>query len=420
MTVDVNAIAQSFTLTGVADEASVLGGVALPLQLVSDLPIGDSVITEVISGAVDLDLLFRHVKLADITGNTAIGPWPAQAVAGTVVQPATGTTPNINVIVNDGLATAPGAGEVEGWAATISGTIPLGFRQVQDAVQVDYQWTFTDGMRELPASDYSIVSGSPTAVALSAAFRPEFEAWTAGLDDVEGLAGKRRVCIQAKVRVRLAVSGADSGWVSVPSEPLCVNVRPLPLPEVAVLFRDKQLKGNAAFVTVPKDSPFATAGEVFSAVNKLNVALAKLKQVASVVSWGAGLNGLVGAVEQLATNVPTIENVGFKQRDSHDDLGKYNFIHRSNMWDTDIEDRASSALALTVTRKISFYQHDGQGGKRLSIDARPDLDTMQLGGALVEDLHAASPVSTPAGAVDTNGSPSGGWGDCISSYRWED
>ena len=62
MAVDVNQLAQSFSILGIPDGSRMLAGDALPLRLEAGVPIGDAVITEVVTGAVDLDLLVRHVN----------------------------------------------------------------------------------------------------------------------------------------------------------------------------------------------------------------------------------------------------------------------------------------------------------------------------------------------------------------------
>jgi hypothetical protein len=115
--------------------------------------------------------------------------------------------------------------------------------------------------------------------------------------------------------------------------------------------------------------------------------------------------------------VPLTKHVGFLVRDDHNDLGKYNFIVRNNWWDTDIEDRGSSCLLISANRAISFFQHDDFDGRMLELDARPQFP-FRFGGAAIRTLHVGVPASEPPGCVSTMGTPSGGWGDVISSYRW--
>ena len=395
-----------------------LAGDALPLRLEAGVPIGDAVITEVVTGAVDLDLLVRHVKLADVNATVPNGPWPHEAVASTVVQPGGGAVPDVNVFITEGLSSAPGANEVEAWASTISGTIPLGFREIQDSVQIDYRWTVsgTDPHdNALPSDHLAIIDGSPTAAALTIVARPILDAMEDGAEPL----GDGSLCIQAEVRVRLAVSGADSGWIKIPPEPICIALAPLRVPEVGALFRNRDFGGDAVFLTVPNGSSMDGPGELLSVVGNLRSTVERLEQVASLTAWAAGIGGLVGAIRQLATRLPTVPYVGFQRRDEHNDLGKYNFIPVDwQPWDDDFEDRASSALAITVKQFPAFYQHDDQEGERLAIDARPTR-AGQLGGATIANLHVNTPASAPSGAVRRSGSPSGGWGDVISSYRWE-
>lgn len=418
MAIDVNALAQSFSIVGISSGNRMLAGEALPLRLEAGIPIGDAVITEVITGAVDLDLLFKHVKLANVDATAPNGPWPHEAVATQLVEPGGGAVPDVNVIITEGLSSAPLADEVEAWASTISGTIPLGFREIEDSVQIDYQWSIigTDpDDKPLPADHIAITDGSPTAAALTLVARPILDVMEDGSEPL----GDGGLCVQAQVRVRLAVTGADSGWVTIPPEPICIALAPLRVPEVGALFRDQDFKGNAIFLTVPERSAMSGPGEVLSVVGNLRPTVERLEQAASLTAWAAGIGGLVGAIRELATRLPTVPNVGFKHQKQHNDLGKYNFIHASWRWDDDIEDRASSAVAITVVRYPAFYQHDEQDGERLAIDARPTRPG-QLGGATIANLHVNTPASVPPGAIRRSGAPSGGWGDVISSYRWED
>lgn len=421
MTLDVNAYAQSFELEGIANGDAILGGEELPLRLTTDLPIGDTTLTEVIDGLVNLDLIFRHVEMPDLVSTAPNGPWPHDAVAQQVVQPGGGTVPDVTVVVNSGLAAAPTPGTVEAWAGRLSGTIPVGFRSINDRVRVEYRWLVTDDSgAPLSTDEYRVTSGSLSSASLGIAFRPEVTDWTAATPSVDQVVPTRTVHLQAEVRVRLEVTGTDSGWVSIPAEPIAIGLRPLPIPSLAAMFRNENFGGDSILLMVPNDSLFGGAAGLFDVLRPLLTVVDRLSTAGSLAAWALGLNGLVSALRELVNRYPSYRNVGWLKRDGHDDLGKYNFIEVDNWWNTDIEDRASSMIVISTVRSISFYQHDNRGGRRLTVDARPLQLADGLGAAVLPNLHVPVPASSPPGAVDTSGHPghSARWGDAISSYRW--
>lgn len=421
MTLDVNAYAHSFKLEGIANGDAILGGDELPVRLTTDLPIGDTTLTEVINGQVDLDLIFRHVEMPDLVATNPTGAWPHDAVAQQVVQPGGATVPDVIVVVNSGLSAAPTAGGVEAWAGSLSGTVPVGFRSINDQVRVDYRWLLTDDAGAPLASDeFRVTNGDLSSASLAVAFRPVVTEWTATTTGAELVPPTRTVHLQAQVRVRLEVTGTDSGWVSIPAEPIAIGLRPLPVPSVAAMVRGENFGGDSILLMVPNDSGFGDADALFGVLGPLSTVVDRLSTAGSLASWAVGLNGLVSALRELVNRYPSYGNVGWLKRDGHDDLGKYNFIEVDNWFNTDMEDRASSIIVLSAVHAISFYQHDNRRGKRLTVDARPVQLASGLGAAVMPNLHAAAPASSPPGAVVTDGYPdhSARWGDAISSYRW--
>jgi hypothetical protein len=95
-------VAQSFQLEGIGNGDAILAGDELPLQLTTDLSLGDTTLTEVINGQVSLDLIFRHVQMPDLTSTTPTPEWPHDAVAREVVAPGGATVPDVTVLVNSG------------------------------------------------------------------------------------------------------------------------------------------------------------------------------------------------------------------------------------------------------------------------------------------------------------------------------
>ncbi|MEX2149142.1 MAG: hypothetical protein WD793_02935 [Steroidobacteraceae bacterium] len=392
---------QSFDVQ--APTGNIIAGI--PMNLLA-LPkeILDVSSVEVLIGPVDLTAVLKHVQLPPEAG---VVPWPADATATTVL-----------TNVTSGLSAAPAAGAVEAWVAAISGTVPVGVRDISDQIRIDFQWLFfNDRGMTSPAGDVVVIGGSLTSDAVTIVVPPVItELTTTDVDAfITSPASVRSLFVQLKIRGRVG-NTLDTGDIFIPPIPLELKIVPIPLPSVAALFRDINLSGDSVLVTVPGGSPFSSASALLPALTTLTNLLDTINTAATVTAWATGTSGLLGAVKSLAERIPLTQNVGFKAQDSHKNLGKYNFIPVDWWWDTDIEDRGSSTIAVSAVRPIAFFQHDDFKGSKLTINALP---TAGLGGAFVRNLHVNVPQSNPPGCVATTGSPSGGWGNCISSYRWE-
>lgn len=376
----------------------------LPIELIaSPTEILDVADVEVVTGQVDLDMIFKHVQLPAEPGVSA---WPPPAA------------PSILANVTSGLAATPQAGAIEGWLATITGTVPVGTRDISDQIQIDFRWVLTDLDTNAPLADFAVVGGGLNADRLTFAVPPIIGELTSPDFDTtlaqEAVA--RSLGVQVVVRGRIGTT-ADTGDVTVPAQPLALPLLPIPVPSVAALFRDNDLAGDSVLVMVPNGSAFSSAQQLMGALAPLRELLQTVDSTASATAWATGTRGLFSGVDALAARVPLTKHVGFIARDEHHDLGKYNFIVRNNWWDTDIEDRGSSCLLISANRAISFFQHDDFDGASLELDAQPQFPT-RFGGAVIRTLHVGVPASEPPGCVTTTGTPSGGWGDVISSYRW--
>ena len=236
-------------------------------------------------------------------------------------------------------------------------------------------------------------------------------------DALANLPVERTVGVQVVIRGRIGTT-VDTGDVTIPAVPLELPIVAIPLPSVAALFRNPDLSGDAVLVMVPENSALDSLEKVTGILGPLRDLLATVDTVATVTAWATGTRGLVPAVDSLAARIPLTMHVGFRDDDSHYDLGRYNFIVVDNWFDTDIEDRGSSCLLVSASRRISFFQHDDYGGAELRLNALPQFPD-RFGGCLVRNLHVNNPGSEPPGCVITTGTPSGGtWGDVISSYRW--
>lgn len=361
---------------------------------------------EVVSGAVDLQVVLKHVQLPAEPG--VITPWPPPATATAVVSN-----------ITSGLASPPANGSIEGWLASISGTVPVGTHDISDQIRIDLRWRFTDPATGTELSDVVIAGGALDAPAITIIVPPLVTELTTAdfAAALQSVAESRRVGVQIVVRGRVGTI-QDTGEVTLPPIPLELPIIPIPLPSVAALFRDQDLTGDAVLVMVPEGSALSSVSIVSGVLSSLSSLLDAVNTAAVGTTWITGTKGLYSAVTSLANRIPLTKHVGFQARDSHNNLGKYNFITRKWWWDTDIEDRGSSTLLISATRAISFFQHDDFGGKELKLDANPGVSG-RFGGAAVRHLHVSSPESTPPGSVSITGTPGGGtWGDVISSYRW--
>lgn len=362
---------------------------------------------EVVTGAVDLNVVLKHVQLPPEAGIT---PWPPLATATSVI-----------TNITSGLSSAPPPGSIEGWLASISGTVPVGTRDITGQIRIDVRWRFTDPATGMELSDVAVIGGALDASAVTIVIPPMFTELTSTdfTADLAAVPVTRRLGVQIVVRGRIGTT-QDTGPVTLPAAPLELQIVPIPLPSAAALFRDQELGGDAILLMVPGGSPFTGASALMGALSPLRNLLDTVNTAATVTTWATGTRGLYSSVTALVDRVPVTKHIGFQARDAFGDLGKYNFIERNNWFDTDIEDRGSSALVISATRGISFFEHDDFEGEELALNAVP-AGTDHLGGAVVRRLHVNVPESEPPGCVSTTGGPGdeGNWGDVISSYRWE-
>jgi hypothetical protein len=348
--------------------------------------------------------LFKHVQLPAEAG---VDEWPAPAVAGPIAN------------VTSGLSAAPQQGAIEGWLATITGTVPVGTQDISDQIQIDFRWLLTDVDSGNALTDVAVLDGGLNADRLTFAVPPIVtDLMSTDFNDaLANLPVERTIGVQVVIRGRIGTS-VDTGDVTIPAVPLELPIVAIPLPSVAALFRNPDLSGDAVLVMVPENSALDSLEKVTGILGPLRDLLATVDTVATVTTWATGTRGLVSAVDSLAARIPLTTHVGFRDDDSHYDLGRYNFIVVDNWFDTDIEDRGSSCLLVSASRRISFFQHDDYGGVELRLNALPQFPD-RFGGCLVRNLHVNNPGSEPPGSVITTGTPSGGtWGDVISSYRW--
>ncbi|WP_328993666.1 hypothetical protein OG394_04880 [Kribbella sp. NBC_01245] len=149
-----------------------------------------------------MSVILKHVQLPTETGIT---PWPPPAAATTVLQNVTA-----------GLATAPNAGALEDWIASISGSVPIGVHDIADQIQVYLRWRLT----ELPSGnvlqDVAVVSGTLDAQAVTIALPPVLtELSTPNFDPAAGTVA-RRLGVQLVVRGRVGTT-LDTGEITLPA-----------------------------------------------------------------------------------------------------------------------------------------------------------------------------------------------------------
>ncbi|HEX8142358.1 MAG TPA: hypothetical protein VF553_07165 [Pyrinomonadaceae bacterium] len=378
----------------------------LPIELVAaPTEVLDIPDVEVVTGTINLNVILKHVQLPAEAG--PIKPWPP---------PATATSVLTNV--TSGLAAAPIPGNIEGWLASITGTVPVGMRDVSGQLRIDFGWRFTDFDTGAKLGDVAVVGGAPDASAVTIALPPLVTEMTdANFDTALAKAPvTRRLGVQLEVRGRVGTT-QDTGMILIPTTPLKLEIVPLPLPSVAALFRDQDLAGNAVLLMVPAGSPFTSAADLMRVLPAIKALVDKLDTAATLAAWATGTRGLLSAINALVGRLPLTKHIGFLARDNHKDLGKYNFIVVDWDFDDDMEDRGSSALIISASRDIHFFEHDDFKGKRLALEPVPSGLT-RFGGVVVRRLHGTVPISEPPGCAQITGSPGGGWNDSISSYRW--
>ncbi|HEX9940632.1 MAG TPA: hypothetical protein VGG03_01345, partial [Thermoanaerobaculia bacterium] len=302
--------------------------------------------------------------------------------------------------------------------ASISGTVPVGMRDLSGQIRIDFSWRFTDPETGAPLGDVAVIGGALDASAVTIVLPPLVTEMTVADFDTALAAAPvtRRIGVQVVVRGRVGTT-QDTGDVLIPPQPLPLEIIPLPLPSVAALFRDQDLSGDAILLMVPAGSPFASAAAFVPALSALKGVVDRIDTAATLAAWASGTRGLKSAVDGLLDRLPLTKHMGFQARDSFNNIDKYNFIERFGP-NTDMEDRGSSALIISASRDIHFFQHDDFRGQRLALEPVP-FGLTRFGGVVVRRLHVAVPSSEPPGCAPITGTPGDGtWGNVISSYRW--
>lgn len=397
----------SFTLQG--PTGRLLAGLPIDLAAVPTLPF-DLPTFEVISGHLDLDVVLKHVQLP----TDGLIPWPAPA------------TPTVASITS-GLSSVPTSGNLEGWVGKIQGTMPVGVKDIADQLKVTATWSFTN-LATNQVAEATIISAEHDSPSVTIVLPPILTDLTTldfdqAINDIQNSPDLANLVTKIGVRVTLTATfgSATAGPVVLPSPEsyLELNVVPIPLPSIAALFRDEDLAGDAVLLMVPANSPITDSAKILPLLSKVQALVDRLDTAASLVSWVAGVHGLKSAVDGLVMNIPLMKHIGFKRFARHHDLGHYNFIVRNNHWDTDIEDRGSSALIVSATRDIHFFEHNNYDGDSIRLEPVPSGLT-RFGGVVVRRLHSTVPASEPPGCAPVTGAPGGstGWGDVISSYKW--
>jgi hypothetical protein len=385
---------QSFSIA--ASATNIVSGMPLKLDAAPGAKELNVPLNEVVSAPLDLQLVFRHLQVPLPAGEKA---WPIPPVIGTTVA---------------GLSEKPDSGMVEAWVGSISGQIPVGLQEIT----ISYRWAFSCSDSGVPVE---VLGGDVGSQSVTLVVPPILQEMTTD-DFATELAGYLQdptQLPQLKVSFTVTASVGTVKRAEFTTPELSIPISPIPLLSVAALFRDKNFGGDSVLVMVPETSPINNGElqKLLDILGNLSDTLHNIRNAASLASWLLGLDGLMGAVNTLATQVPSMENVALRNKRENKDLGKDNFIGRW-YWDTDIEDRSSSALVISALKAISFFQHDNFGGAQIALDARPNAGLTRLGGALVSDLHVAQPKSLPPGCVVQMGQPGANWGDTISSYQW--
>jgi hypothetical protein len=261
---------RSFTVqspTGSIVAGTPIDLVAVPTEIL------DVTDVEVVTGEVDLQLVFKHVQLP----GAGVTPWPPPAAASVLAN------------VTSGLATSPDQGTVEGWLATLIGTVPVDTRDIRNQIRIDVRWLLTDLDTGDSVSEISILDGGLDADRLTFAVPPlTTELLTTDFGDaLDKVSVARRIGVQAVVRGRIGTT-TDTGDVSVPAAPLELQLIPIPLPSVAALFRNTDLSGDAVLLMVPRESPFSSAHALMGVFPPLTNLLKTVDAAATIAAWATG------------------------------------------------------------------------------------------------------------------------------------
>jgi hypothetical protein len=393
MPFDVAAYAQSFNLTGVAVNERVLPGSQLNLRLVTDQLVGNLEDIQVVLGDVDLDLVFRHLQLTSMVNDAPLAPWPAPTPA----------------LISD----PPQQNAVEGWVGSISGKLPVGFRVIEDELIIEVIWHLTDqnGKPLAEGQDIRKILQQDQPLAVDVLFAPGFVQWSvphdASLEAAVANANPATRYIQAEIRVRTRVAGGDSGKIRIPAQPIPVLVLPLPILDLVVAFRSVNY-GSNALCLLPGNSPLADE------LNQIMQVLQTVRGPINALAFFSRFIGLQGVVSVLTGQLPNV-GVTVEKDDSEEDMNNVIMRARTGWLDMDWEDRISSLVGLSIARHLNLFEHDKFKGKSLTVGP---YNVPNNAAVLVSTLHTTNPVSEPPGALSRSGSPNGGWGDKISSYRW--
>lgn len=395
-----------------APTSPVMAGMPINLAAVAG-EILDVPTTEVVTAPVDLQFVIKHLQLP--AGADEIGWPPLAAVTGALANLTAGLA-RAPLTPNPDPPPSPAPKQnLEAWAGTLSGTVPVGLRDIAGTIRVDYLWHVSVEPGSGPTDRFEVTGGSLTSPALTIALPPVMHELDQG-DFSAAVASAERVK-SARVQLEVTARIGTSQTASFTTPPVSIPIVPIPLPSVGALFRDNDFGGDRAIVTVPDGSPIASAPALLQVLEPLRDLLGALRSAAAATSWAVGVNGLYDTVDALVERVPVTEHLAFRIRNAHDDLGSDDFV--DGFWGNyDIENLGSSVLIVSPTRSLSFFEHDSFKGERLTLDARVDGSPNRIGGAAVRRLHVPVPQSVPFGCVEQSGAPDNNWGNKISSYRW--
>jgi hypothetical protein len=404
-------VAQSMAI--VADPPTQAGA---PFQVRLSPALTDLTISEVITGTLSLDFVFKQVRFLD-DGPEPVLPPPAARVLGPMpmVMPTPVAVP-VGGLVDIYPPTAPTTG-VPGAVGSVVGSLPLA-ATTSIAPTLTITWDVLDenGVVLAAGSGYLAPNGvhSPE---LSVVIAPPLVALGSTVSTV-----KRTLRATITLTVQTA-TGPITSNDPVSGAPVTLTldlmVPALAIPTLCALFLDRTFEG-AVLVVVPKDSPLKGIAEAQSLLNEIESVGSSLRSL-------AGFLNLFLGVQALSRALSAQPHVQFRAQASIDDLNDITLIQRA--WyenDTEAENELSSLIFLGIDGKSEVLECFNNRDCKLIQGA---FSVTAKGGhvVLVENLHVAAPVSDPAGAVTVLQPPTSvnpnvrvtTFGDELSSLRWK-
>jgi len=357
---------------------------------------------EIVESAIDLAWRTKDVRFfnTDITDAVINGGMPISDLL----------TLNIDNVTN-GSKSPPG---VPGIVGLLSGTVPITTEvtsQVSHPVTVEVKWRIRDDSGVIVSDiqwDINAIDATHPAIHgsggdITPPIAYVMEQLKLILPVLFGELGgsviaKRFIVASIRltaVAVPLSATTVSTGWIDLP--PLEVLLPVVLVPTILVMFQHKNFEG-LVLVVVPSNSPLVK--------ETVTAALDTLKTVVTPLSAALTILSLVIGEVDLVSGILNSAKVTFRKADEIHNLNDIDLD--SHFLDTtEAEDELSSLLFIAAPRRrVECFNGrdfgDSEGQMNVTIGAELCAN--------IANLHSASPVSDPVGAVSVPRTPAGGWG----------